>query len=218
MTQQICRASAKFRYGMSSLEQLEDWLGKNFHVPSVAFIGRSNVGKSSVINALYGKKTAKTSKTPGRTREINIFEFHLEKDGKPQEEQKFYLFDLPGYGYAKVSKDMQKHWNELMDTFFSMTGKETLMVNLQDARHPGQKSDLEFVKYLKQFQFPAVLVFNKFDKLKKQKDRAVLQKQIKKIKEKSVLFSQFLKVSAESKDGLSNLEKSIIHHLLQNQP
>ena len=214
MVHKICRASAKFRYGMSSLEQLENWLKENSSTPCVAFIGRSNVGKSSVINALYGKKTARTSKTPGRTREVNIFEFYLEENGKPKEEQIFYLFDLPGYGYAKVSRDMQDHWNNLMATFFDLTGDKTLMVNLQDARHPGQKSDQEFIQYLNQLNFPALLAFNKFDKLKKQKDRSILQKQIKEIKSNTPIYSQFLKISAESKEGLDRLEDSIVRHLL----
>ena len=87
--------------------------------PEYAFIGRSNVGKSSLINSFFGSKTAKTSKTPGRTRQINVFEISLAgmEEGKPNT---FYLFDLPGYGHAAVSKAMSANWEKLMANFFAV--------------------------------------------------------------------------------------------------
>lgn len=104
--------------GISDIAQFETWLSEHRDIIGVSFVGRSNVGKSSMINALFGSKTARVSKTPGRTREINIFEFELNLNGKKSTLQPFYLIDLPGYGHAEVSKEMSKNWNELMGIFF----------------------------------------------------------------------------------------------------
>ena len=133
-------------------------------------VGRSNVGKSSLINSLFGQKTARTSKTPGRTQAINIFSFSLEGS-----EKVYYLFDLPGYGHAQVSKKMGKDWSILMDTFFRVCGQGTLLINLQDCRHPLQKVDAEFGEYIAPMKHSIYLIFNKIDKLK-QKERNQFKK------------------------------------------
>jgi GTP-binding protein len=108
MSYTIRQQSAQFKMGISDLNQFEDWLASHRDVIGVSFVGRSNVGKSSMINALFGSKTARVSKTPGRTREINIFEFNLNLNGKKTDLPPFYLIDLPGYGFAEVSKEMSK--------------------------------------------------------------------------------------------------------------
>ncbi len=138
MSYTIRPQSAQFLMGISDVKQFEEWLAKNQDAIGVSFVGRSNVGKSSMINALFGGKTARVSKTPGRTREINIFEFELNLNGKKTEMQKFFLIDLPGYGHAEVSKEMSKNWNELMGAFFAEVSESMLLLNLQDARHPDQ--------------------------------------------------------------------------------
>jgi len=214
MDYKLSKASTKFRYGMSDPDQLENWLRAE-KVIGVSMIGRSNVGKSSTINALFGNKTAHTSKTPGRTREVNIFEFQLELKGKPVEDlPKFWLFDLPGYGHAKVSKEMSAHWEKLMHTFFANAGDNVLMLNLQDARHPNQKSDTAFRNYLEPFGFNTFMIFNKMDKLKTQKDRAVLNKMKPQLFKEAKWVEQIHFVSAEKKQGLNELESSIINYLL----
>ena len=111
MSYKIAKGSATFRYGFSKPEQLISWLQENPDAIGLSFIGRSNVGKSSLINSLFGKSTARISKTPGRTREVNIFTFSLSNEGKTDENiPPLFLFDLPGYGYAEVSKEVHKNW------------------------------------------------------------------------------------------------------------
>ncbi len=214
MDYKISKASTKFRFGMSDPNQLEDWLRAE-NVIGVSMIGRSNVGKSSSINSLFGNKTANISKTPGRTREINIFEFKLELNGKPVEDgPTYWLFDLPGYGHAKVSKEMKSHWQKLMHTFFENAGDDVLMLNLQDARHPNQDSDKEFKKYLEPYGFNTFMVFNKLDKLKTQKERSALNKLKPQIYKESDWVEQVHFVSAEKKTGIPTLETSVVNFLL----
>lgn len=214
MTLKIHRASTQFIYGITDPKQIEEFLKEDKRV-GISFIGRSNVGKSSSINALFGKNTAQTSKTPGRTRQINVFEVALESEGKKIElDEKFYLFDLPGYGHASVSREMQAQWQVLMDTFFHNAGNKVLMLNLQDARHPNQKSDLTFRDYLNTFDFDVYLIFNKLDKLKKQKERAALEKLKPKIYQENKNAKQIYFTSAESGKGLDQLERSIVDTLL----
>lgn len=214
----ISRSSTKFRYGFSELEQLKEFMDKTDAV-GVSFIGRSNVGKSSTINALFGKNTARISKTPGRTREINIFTFGLETEGKLNEDiPEFYLFDLPGYGHAQVSKNMQQNWDELMHHFFVTSSNKMLMLNLQDARHPMQKSDIEFRDYLAPSGHHTFMVFNKLDKLKTQKERAALNKLKPAIFKECSWVKQIHFVSAEKGQGIETLESAIINFLLlQNE-
>lgn len=129
--------------------------------PEVAFIGRSNVGKSSLINRLTNKKgLAKTSGKPGKTQTINHFVIN-EKSKTP-----WYLVDLPGYGYAKVSKSSRKSWEKFIEEY--LTGRETLcaVMVLIDARHEPQKLDIEFITQLGEWGVPFAVVFTKADKMK----------------------------------------------------
>lgn len=128
-------------------------------LPEYAFIGRSNVGKSSLINMLVNKKgLAKTSATPGKTRAIN----HFVINPKAKE---WYLVDLPGYGYAKISKDVRKLWEGFIRSY--LRNRENLMCTfvLIDARHEAQKIDLEFMRNLGKMGLPMAIVFTKCDKL-----------------------------------------------------
>lgn len=206
----IAKGSAQFKMGISQPSQLNEWLDQNGEARGLAFVGRSNVGKSSLINTLFGKKTARTSKTPGRTREVNIFEFKLEGD----QENTFHLFDLPGYGHADVNRQMSQRWEELMSLFFEKMPMNVLLLNLQDARHPQQKTDLQFQDFILNFNHDAFLVFNKIDKLKKQKDRAILEKQKPEIYKQTPFFKQIYFLSAESGKGVPQLEDSLTSYLL----
>lgn len=215
MSYHIKPQSAEFKMGISTIEQFEQWLRANPDIIGVSFVGRSNVGKSSMINALFGNKTARVSKTPGRTREINIFEFHLSFDNKKTDLPTFYLIDLPGYGFAEVSKEMSKNWDQLMGAFFSHVSGSMLLVNLQDARHPNQDSDKGFHQFLKNFSRKTILVFNKIDKLKTQKERAVLEKLKPILSKEYKWIRQMYFASAESKQGIPQVEEAIINHLLE---
>lgn len=204
----IHRGSAKFIMAIDSQIQLEKWWFEHPEAIGVAMVGRSNVGKSSLINTLFGNKTAKTSKTPGRTQKINIFKFQLHG-----EEQTFYLYDLPGYGHAEVNAAMKKNWNELMNSFFTNLNAHTLLLNLQDARHPNQSADQKFYDYINPQSFNIFLIFNKIDKLKKQKERAALNKLKPKIYSDFKAVKQIFFVSAEKRTGVEALEQSLANFL-----
>lgn len=214
MSHQIAKGTTTFRYGFQSETQLLTFLLENKNIAGLAFIGRSNVGKSSLINALFGKKTARTSKTPGRTREINVFSFRLESEGKIDETlPEFFLFDLPGYGFAQVDDKMSQNWNLLMTTFFKHASKNIALCNLQDARHPMQKADLDYKDFILPFEFESILILNKIDKLKTQKDRAALKKVLPKIKAEFKHAISTHSTSAEGLQGVPELESDVTEYL-----
>ena len=113
-------------------------------LPEIAFLGRSNVGKSSVINSLVGDKVARTSSTPGRTRSINFFEIRW--PGKPQPELIFA--DLPGYGYAKISREISQEWPKFIEPYLNERPTLGLCVVLIDANVPPQQSDRQLLDFL----------------------------------------------------------------------
>lgn len=130
-------------------------------LPEVAFLGRSNVGKSSLINSLAGAKIAKTSNTPGRTQTINFFEIRW--PGKPKPELVFA--DLPGYGYARVPKDIQQQWAGFIDPYLLERPKLELCLCLVDANIPPQKSDAQLVDFLRKADRRFVVVATKSDRV-----------------------------------------------------
>lgn len=126
-------------------------------VPEVIFSGRSNVGKSSLINKLVNRKAlARVSATPGKTATINFFKV-----------DKFHLVDLPGYGYAKVSKGEKQRWANLMEGYFNQDRKFCLVVQIVDMRHAPSAEDMDMIEYLSASGLPFIIVFTKKDKLKK---------------------------------------------------
>jgi GTP-binding protein len=130
-------------------------------LPEVAFLGRSNVGKSSVINSLVGSKLAKTSSTPGRTRAINFFEIRW--PGKPQPELIFT--DVPGYGYAKVSREISAQWPSFIDPYLRERSTLALCLVLIDVNVPPQASDRQLLEFLHASGRPFVIVATKSDRL-----------------------------------------------------
>lgn len=142
--------------------------------PEYAFIGRSNVGKSSLINMLCNNdKLAKTSASPGKTQLLNHFEIsstitrNKNEQGASTTQTKtnsWYLVDLPGYGFAKVSMSSRRRWEQMIENYLRKRENLTLVFVLIDARHNPQKIDLEFLEQLKIWQVPFCLVFTKADK------------------------------------------------------
>lgn len=129
-------------------------------LPEYAFIGRSNVGKSSLINMLTNRKSlAKTSGKPGKTQLINHFIIN----------KNWFLVDLPGYGYAKVSKSAKKTFQKFITSYFSKRNQLVSAFVLVDCRHEPQKIDLEFMQWLGENQVPFCIIFTKADKISKNK-------------------------------------------------
>jgi GTP-binding protein len=130
-------------------------------LPEVAFLGRSNVGKSSLINSLVSAKVAKTSNTPGRTQAINFFEIRW--PGRPRPELVFA--DLPGYGYARVPRAISRTWPEFIEPYLAQRPTLALCLCLVDANIPPQPSDTHMIDYLRQINRPLIVVATKADKV-----------------------------------------------------
>ena len=127
-------------------------------LPEYAFIGRSNVGKSSLINMLVGRKgMAHISSTPGKTQTMNYFLINNE----------WYLVDLPGYGYARISKTKRRQWQQMINNYLRHRRNLYCVFSLIDSRHSLQKIDLEFLNNLGENQIPFVIAYTKIDKVKK---------------------------------------------------
>jgi GTP-binding protein len=130
-------------------------------LPEIAFLGRSNVGKSSVINALVDKKLARTSNTPGRTRSINFYE--VRRAGQPKPELLFT--DLPGYGYAKVSREISGDWARFVDPYLHQRSSLALCLALVDSNIAPQESDGQLLEFLASKGRPHIIVATKCDRL-----------------------------------------------------
>jgi len=161
--------------------------------PEYAFIGRSNVGKSSLINMLCDNdKLAKTSGSPGKTQLINHFEIESsldESEGKLKVNIfKWYLVDLPGYGFAKVSISSRRRWEQMIENYLRKRENLTMVFVLIDARHSPQKIDLEFLESLRSWKIPFCLVFTKSDK----ENQRVVSKNVKSFLEAMKKTWQFL--------------------------
>ena len=143
--------SAKF---ITSLAELKDFPGRG--MPEIAIVGKSNVGKSSLINKLANNsKLARTSSEPGKTRLINLYELNHE----------LMLVDLPGYGFAKVSHDEKKRWAGMIEGYLSKSENIRLALQLVDMRHKPSDDDVDMINYLRHFGIPVLTVCTKADKL-----------------------------------------------------
>lgn len=140
-------------------------------LPEIAFLGRSNVGKSSLINSLVGSKIARTSSTPGRTRSINFFEIRW--PGKPRPEIVFA--DLPGYGYAKLPREVTQQWPAFIEPYLKSRSALALCVVLIDSNIPPQDSDRQLIDFLRAMGRPFVAVATKADRLSGNQASASLQ-------------------------------------------
>ena len=193
-------------------------------LPEYAFIGRSNVGKSSLINMLCNKKgLAKTSSTPGKTQLINHFEIESsldESEGKLKVNTfTWYLVDLPGYGFAKVSISSRRRWEQMIENYLRKRENLTMVFVLIDARHSPQKIDLSFLENLKLWQVPFCLVFTKSDK----ENQRIVSKNVKDFLEAMKKTWQFLPqhfvTSAVKKTGKTKILSFIneTNELLMNK-
>jgi GTP-binding protein len=138
-------------------------------LPQIAFSGRSNVGKSSLINVLLGRtrsKVARVSATPGKTQEINFYEVVAELDGG---DCTFYLVDLPGYGYAKAPAAVRERWRPLIESYLANTPELIGVVQLIDLRREPTADDRQMIDYLAKLGVPALIVLTKSDKLSRTK-------------------------------------------------
>ncbi|TCO10455.1 ribosome biogenesis GTP-binding protein YihA/YsxC [Natronoflexus pectinivorans] len=161
-------------------------------MPEYAFIGRSNVGKSSLINMLCNsKKLAKTSSTPGKTQLINHFIIN----------QSWYLVDLPGYGYAKVAKTQRAKFGRMIMDYLATRENLMCLFILVDSRIEPQTIDLEFMRKMGEAQIPFCLIFTKVDKLKKQGSLQLIEKYMQSLTEDWEELPQYFISSAEKGTG-----------------
>jgi GTP-binding protein len=138
---------------------------KTYGAPEVAFLGRSNVGKSSLINSLLGSREAHTSSTPGRTRAINFFALHEGSGDRMKTKPTLIFADLPGYGYAKISKSISAEWPAFIEPYLAEREALTLCICLVDTNIPPQANDTQLITYFKQMQRPYLVVGTKVDRL-----------------------------------------------------
>ena len=153
--------SVKFSGSFSKINQLP-----KLRLPEIAFAGRSNVGKSSLINSLINRKNlALTSSTPGKTRVLNYYFIN----------DQFFFVDLPGYGYAKVSQKERFSWKRLVESYLSENKYLKGVIQIIDSRHGLTNLDREMIKWLSHLQLPTLLVATKTDKLPKSKKNHIIQ-------------------------------------------
>jgi GTP-binding protein len=182
---------------IKSVYNVKDIPGRR--LPEVILCGRSNVGKSSFINSLFNRKNlAKISSTPGKTRSINYYQI----------DDKFYLVDLPGYGYAKTSLKERQHWGKIISEYISVSHHISLGIHLIDSRHNPSALDIKLNSLLKDRQIPYLVLLNKVDKLK--------QSELSKAKKKITVYfpelmpgENLIPHSAVKKTG----RKEIMRHL-----
>lgn len=164
-----------------------------FNLPEIAIVGRSNVGKSSLINYLTNSKIAKTSSTPGRTRLINYFEIN---NGE------FILVDLPGYGYAEANKSTKSNWGSMIEPYILNNKNLKNILLLVDSRHKPSVEDKDMMKFLLYYNLPFTIVATKIDKLSK----AELNKNLTMLAvELKVGVGNIYPVSATKRIGMGNL-------------
>lgn len=176
----------------------EDFPGGN--TPEIVFAGRSNVGKSSLINSLVNvKNLAKTSSTPGKTRLINYFKI----------DDLFYFVDLPGYGYAKVSDIEKEKWKKLIEDYFTLSGNIRLVILIIDIRRGILEKDKELIIYLDFLKLPYLIVLTKYDKVSKNEALKIKTKLEDMIDSREIVF--FSSKTKFNKEKIVNIIYSYIN-------
>ncbi|MCR5533708.1 MAG: ribosome biogenesis GTP-binding protein YihA/YsxC [Bacteroidaceae bacterium] len=176
------------------------------NLPEYAFIGRSNVGKSSLINMLTGNgKLAKTSATPGKTILINHFVIKEQAAGSKGQENTWYLVDLPGYGFAKRSKKDTEKFEHMITTYILDREQMTNLFLLIDVRHDPQQIDLEFMEWLGENGVPFSIVFTKADKVSKAKLKGNVDHYLAELKKQWEELPPYFVTSSETKMGREDI-------------
>ncbi|MDO5601475.1 MAG: ribosome biogenesis GTP-binding protein YihA/YsxC [Oscillospiraceae bacterium] len=192
------KADFKASYGLSGQLPPSDR-------PEIIFAGRSNVGKSSLINKLCNRKNlARVSATPGKTATINFYEVDA-----------VYFVDLPGYGYAKIARGERRRWDELINGYFGLTRCRALVLQLLDCRHAPSADDVVMMEYLTHYQIPFHVVLTKGDKLKKSETAEKLsffQTACSQYTCKGIIL-----VSSEKGDGIKELQEVITTHIREGE-
>lgn len=170
--------------------------------PEIAFLGRSNVGKSSLINSLVGGKIAKTSNTPGRTQTINFFQ--VRRPGKPSPD--FVFADLPGYGYARAPREITEQWAQFINPYLENRESLVLCLSLVDVTIPPQALDLQLMEWLRHMDRQFIVIATKADRISSTQLRASLPKLCDHL---GVLPSQVIPFSAKSRMGYDELWAAI---------
>ncbi len=173
--------------------------------PEIAFLGRSNVGKSSLINKLLGSKEAKVSSTPGRTRAINFFALHEGTAHKFKPQPTLIFADLPGYGYAKISRSISAEWPSFIEPYLGERERLALCICLVDSNIPPQESDTMLLTALRAMQRPHLVVATKTDKL----SGNTLAKSLAALK-KAHGEDRILPVSSKTENGVKPLWPEIL--------
>lgn len=185
----------EFRYGVNALEQMPP-----VELSEIAFAGRSNVGKSSLINALLGRGIAHVSKTPGRTQQLNFFEVA----------STFFLVDMPGYGYAKVSKDKKANWDQLIRDYLKGRTALRAVFVLVDSRRGLKDVDLDMMKMLDQAAVQYRIILTKADELKPEELAQVSAEIEQSLKKHPAAYPFVQPVSAQKKTGLEDVQKAVL--------
>ena len=177
------------------------------NLPEIAMVGRSNVGKSSLINKVVNRKNlAKSSSTPGKTRTINYYVLNSE----------WYMVDLPGYGFARVSKAEREKWGKMIEKYLSNRGQLRGVVQLLDIRHPPTENDIKMKQWLEHYEIPILLVATKTDKVsrnEKNKNIAIIKKTL------NLSLDQLpIAFSAESGEGLAEVKEALEEILKNPEP
>jgi GTP-binding protein len=181
-------------------------------LPQIAFSGRSNVGKSSLINTVLNRtrsNIARVSATPGKTREINFFTVDaVSSEDKPLE---FFLVDLPGYGYAKVPQGVKQQWQDLMGWYLRNTPQLKGVVQLIDVRHEPTDADRTMLRYLTETEMPALIVLTKVDKLTRSARGAQVRTVVSELGVDADQIIEFSAVTGEGKDELLTTLEALLH-------
>ena len=199
------RFTPKFLLSAMSPDHFPD-ATRTFDAPEVAFLGRSNVGKSSLINTLLGTKEAKVSSTPGRTRAINFFALHDGTETKFAAKPSLIFADLPGYGYAKISKSISAEWPKFIEPYLGEREQLALCICLVDTNIPPQESDTLLITALGAMRLPYLVVGTKSDRLggnQLTKSLAILRK--------AHGVDRILPVSAKTAGGVKALWPEILN-------
>lgn len=197
----IFKQETKFAAGADSISRLP-----KFNLPEVAFVGKSNVGKSSLINSLCKHKgLARISNTPGRTRQINFFNLA----------DKVLLVDLPGYGYAKVPASFKANWEKLIVHYLQNSDHLKLVNFLIDARRGIKKDDIDVMRLLIQFDKQFQIILTKSDKkgIDKDLEEQIINSLKEIMSESSLPYPNIIRTSSKNKTGIKELQNNIVNKL-----